>query len=57
VKFAIDNTEVASLEPTPEEHALLEAEDKVVDDFGFDFDLSSSSDDEEDNDADHDFFL
>ena len=55
VKFAIDNTEVASLEPTPEEHALLEAEDKVVDDFGFDFDLSSS--DDEDNDADHDFFL
>lgn len=57
VKFAIDNTEVASLEPTPEEHALLEAEDKVVDDFGFDFDLSGGSDDEEDNDADHDFFL
>ena len=57
VKFAIDETEVPFLTPTPEEHVMLEAEDATPDDFGFEMDFTTTDDGEDEDDVDHDFFL
>lgn len=59
VKFAIDEVEevVPTLEPSPEDYALVEKEDSVVDDAGFDFDLELNEEKQVDDDNDFDFFI
>lgn len=59
VKFAIDEVEevVPTLEPSPEDYALVEKEDSVVDDAGFDFDLELNEEKQVDDDDDFDFFI